>query len=178
MPAGPSEAAEVADLPSAGEPDFWESMFREQSGLASLVSAAPVPAPAPEPVAFYLKIDGLVGGSTSKGHEGWFELPSFVLGLGNNSVGGGAGAVSVPFQDLRLTPTDLSAITALLARHAYPALDAHRALHRDFLGQLEQISASASLKSFKTSQVLKLMQGWLVKHVTEEDQRYGAFISG
>lgn len=69
----------------------------------------------PEPVVYYLRIDGVAGDATTKGYEGWFELPQFSIGEANSSglFGGG-----VNFQNLSLTLESSAALTALMARVA------------------------------------------------------------
>ncbi|MFC0588212.1 type VI secretion system tube protein Hcp [Novosphingobium aquiterrae] len=77
-------------------------------------------APSAEPVAYFLRIDGIDGNSTSKGHEGWFELPSFSFGGFNAvsaSAGGGGGDVSkTVFSDLSLLLSDNLALSALFTQ--------------------------------------------------------------
>jgi type VI secretion system secreted protein Hcp len=52
-------------------------------------------------VDMFLKIDGVTGESTDKGHEGWIEVMSFSWGATNagSSGRGGGGAGKVQFQD-------------------------------------------------------------------------------
>ncbi|MCW1384100.1 type VI secretion system tube protein Hcp, partial [Novosphingobium sp. KCTC 2891] len=69
---------------------------------------------------YYVKIDGIVGDSTSKGHEGWLELPSFSFGEANSSslAGGELSAGVATFADVSLLVSDYTALTSLLASNA------------------------------------------------------------
>ena len=67
---------------------------------------------------YYLKIDGIAGDSTSKGHEGWFELSAFSFGDSNSgsAIGGAAGVGKVNFQDLSINLANNAALVGLLTR--------------------------------------------------------------
>ena len=75
-----------------------------------------VVAPAGHPVDYFIHIDGIAGNSTSKGHEGWFELPSFSFGDSNPaSFFSDLASGKVTFSDLNVMLNDNTALTALLA---------------------------------------------------------------
>lgn len=57
-------------------------------------------------VDYFLKIDGVEGESTAKGHEGEIEVLSWSWGVSNSashSTGGGAGSGKATFQDISIT---------------------------------------------------------------------------
>lgn len=66
---------------------------------------------------------------------------------------------------------------ALMDRTGFPDTAAHKVLHKAFLDQVDALDRGAGLKSFKTTQFLKMLQGWLVQHVTVHDKRYGVHIN-
>ncbi|MCW1384101.1 Ig-like domain-containing protein, partial [Novosphingobium sp. KCTC 2891] len=73
----------------------------------------------PDPVTYYIKIDGIAGDSVSKDHKGWFEVSSYQLGANNTaSLFGGAGAGKAEFSDLNIALAGTTALTALLASSA------------------------------------------------------------
>ena len=70
---------------------------------------------------FYLLIDGVDGGSTAEGHEGWFEIDGFnfdVTNSGANGSGGGGGAGKVTFSPLTVDLALPTSLTDLLAETA------------------------------------------------------------
>ena len=70
---------------------------------------------------FYLLIDGVDGGSTAEGHEGWFEIDGFnfdVTNSGANGSGGGGGAGKVTFSPLTVALALPTSLTDLLAETA------------------------------------------------------------
>ena len=65
-----------------------------------------------------------------------------------------------------------------MAKVNYPAIDAQRAAHRHFLstvGAMEQ----RWLGGDKTvpSELMRLLQEWLVAHIMKMDKEYGPFLS-
>jgi type VI secretion system secreted protein Hcp len=59
-------------------------------------------------MALFLKLDGIVGDSTSSEFSGWIEIQSFSWGASNpanTSSGGGGGAGKVSFSDIVITKT-------------------------------------------------------------------------
>ena len=70
---------------------------------------------------FYLLVDGIDGGSTAEGHEGWFEIDSFYFDATNsgaNGNGGGGGAGKVTFSPLTIALSLPTSLTDLLAETA------------------------------------------------------------
>jgi type VI protein secretion system component Hcp len=61
----------------------------------------------PTPAHYYMLVDGVNGGSTAHGHEGWFELNAFSTGITNSTTtvlgGGGAGAGKPSGQDVSVS---------------------------------------------------------------------------
>lgn len=106
----------------AGTQQFgWDLVGNKASGGILAEPVAGATDSVPNPVAYFLKIDGIPGDSTSKGHEGWFEIPAYSFGQsnsGNVSIGGGAVAGAANFSDLSVFLEDNTALAALLARNA------------------------------------------------------------
>ena len=62
----------------------------------------------PEDLVYFIKIDGIAGDSTSKGHEGWFELSSQQFGFGrgiSSPLGGDREASDPSFSEVTATLT-------------------------------------------------------------------------
>lgn len=60
---------------------------------------------------YFLKIDGIVGGSTDKSHKDWIDIDSFAWGLTltTSSSGGGSGTGKASFSDFAWSqPVDIS----------------------------------------------------------------------
>lgn len=109
-------------------------------------------------------------------HKQWIELINRL----DQAVCDGRGndVVDTLVADLRaFTQWHFRDEEALLDRSGYPDTAAHKALHRAFLEQVDSLDRAAGLKSYKTTQILKLIQGWLVQHVTTHDKRYGDHIN-
>lgn len=99
----------------------WDVTANEAIDPDSLVNAATSGTDAAGiPTTYFLKIDGIAGDSTSKGHEGWFELPSSLFGVTSATNIGPTGPVAgkLNFSDLNFYLTDNTALTALLANVA------------------------------------------------------------
>ncbi|MFM5924210.1 MAG: type VI secretion system tube protein Hcp [Novosphingobium sp.] len=106
----------------AGTHEFgWDLAANKAIGGTLTAPVAGTTDPVPDPVAYYLKIDGISGDSTSKGHEGWFEIPAFSIGQSNSgslSTGGGGGAGAVNFSDLSLYLENNTALASLFSLDA------------------------------------------------------------
>ncbi|MEH6648086.1 type VI secretion system tube protein Hcp, partial [Sulfitobacter sp.] len=87
----------------------WDVLANKPLGPATLVSPTMPNSPVvvESPTAYYLFIQGIVGDSTRKGYEGWFELDAF--SLGQSQVSG-----SVNFQDLSVSLSGTAGLTDLL----------------------------------------------------------------
>ena len=78
----------------------------------------------PDPVSYYIKIDGVAGSTAGKSvpGEGWTELADFSFGGSNSinigSLSGGGGAGKASFSDLSFFLTDDSMLADLLALNA------------------------------------------------------------
>lgn len=110
-------------------------------------------------------------------HRRWIDLINqlewaMTEGRGNDVI------EAVSIEVFAFTKVHFADEEALLAARGYPTLEAHKALHRAFLAQLETIGKSAGLKSYRTAQTLNHLKGWLLAHVMEHDKAYGAFLNG
>jgi type VI protein secretion system component Hcp len=98
----------------------WDLVAQKAVDPATLDAPTPDTASAsfPDPVTYFLKIDGVVGDSTSKGHEGWIEISSYNLGESLATFLGSTGLESgkPTFQDLSVALGDNVALTSLLAK--------------------------------------------------------------
>ncbi len=68
-------------------------------------------------MAIYLKLDGIDGEATAKGHEKWIEVLSFSWGVSNQgslASGGGGGAGKASFQDLHFVQNTQASSPLLL----------------------------------------------------------------
>jgi type VI secretion system secreted protein Hcp len=74
------------------KPKAIKSLVRRPLLAAALAACAVVPAPALAAVDMFLKIDGVEGESTFKGHEKWIQLSSYSVGFANQAAAGGSGA--------------------------------------------------------------------------------------
>ncbi|GGC60296.1 type VI secretion system tube protein Hcp [Chelatococcus reniformis] len=82
---------------------------------------APGSGAVPTPVTYYLLIDGVNGGATARGHEGWFEISGYDLDIEHlvSLIAGGGGAAEKPeFDPLGVTLALGSGLTDLLAKVA------------------------------------------------------------
>lgn len=87
----------------------WDVTANSAIDPATLIAPASSKVSAvPDPVTYYLKIDGVAGDSTIKGFEGWIELPTFFLGASN-------GGNAPNFTDLTVSFDSDTALASLLA---------------------------------------------------------------
>lgn len=73
------------------KPKAIKSLVRRPLLAAALAACAVVPAPALAAVDMFLKIDGVEGESTFKGHEKWIQLSSYSAGFANQAAISGNG---------------------------------------------------------------------------------------
>lgn len=67
---------------------------------------------------------------------------------------------------------------SFLEEVAYPALEEHRALHRDFSRQVESFRADLQRGNLlRTADLVKTMLKWFREHLLEEDRKYADFLS-
>lgn len=63
---------------------------------------------------------------------------------------------------------------ALMAAHAFPGLEAHRALHAEFTERLSQLLAGASAKTLDelADEISRLVGDWCNEHILTADREY------
>lgn len=55
----------------------------------------------------------------------------------------------------------------------YPDLETHKQIHKDFTQKLNRISAQMDRGEYVlNSEVIKLIENWLVQHILHEDRKY------
>ena len=75
------------------------------------------------------------------------------------------------------TRSHFAAEEALMARHAYPALEAHRAEHEAFRKQLQELQTLATTQDISAATIV-LLREWLVKHIMVSDMDYIPYAHG
>jgi len=69
---------------------------------------------------------------------------------------------------------------ALMLKHKYPEMDAHKQLHKDFIksfGELKSEYAKNGPSPVLTLQINKSIISWIVKHIRTSDMALGQFIN-
>lgn len=85
---------------------FTGSLMRRPLLAAALAASAVVPAPAMAAFDMFLKLDSVIGESTSKGFEKWISIQAYSSGFSNSGTthtGGGGGAGKTNCQDFGLS---------------------------------------------------------------------------
>ncbi len=59
----------------------------------------------------------------------------------------------------------------LMAETEYPGLEAHRAVHRDLLAQLKEMTAKLAAHREYPEDLLDFLVRWLIEHIAGEDQK-------
>ncbi|MFH1155562.1 MAG: bacteriohemerythrin [Pseudomonadota bacterium] len=58
----------------------------------------------------------------------------------------------------------------------YPGLEDHKALHKNFIRRLDQVALEIHRGEFiLNSEVIKLIQNWLINHIMVEDMKINVF---
>jgi len=99
----------------------WNVTQNTATGPGISLTSAGSPSVAPTvPTTYYLLIDGMDGGSVSKGHVGWFKVQDFSIDLSNSTnpqqLGGGGGKDI--FNDLSLSTGSDTGLVSLLEQEA------------------------------------------------------------
>ena len=109
------ETGSISDVQSFG----WDLALLKEIDPASLNTPnSSSIAAVPDPVTYFVRIDGVAGDSTVKGYEGWFELPSLNFGASLETVLGGGGSARPDFQDLSILLRSETALATLFASNA------------------------------------------------------------
>lgn len=67
---------------------------------------------------------------------------------------------------------------ALLKKHGYPDLDAHRQRHRRLIEQIVDLEKNLELSGYQTTiDLANFFQEWIVNHILTEDRKYGTFLN-
>ena len=75
------------------------------------------------------------------------------------------------------TRTHFTAEETLMARHAYPALEAHRAEHQAFSKKLQELQAVATTQDISAATIV-LLREWLANHIMVSDMDYIPYAHG
>ncbi len=79
---------------------------------------------------------------------------------------------------LEYTRTHFASEEALMEAAAYPALPAHRELHRELLLQVGEMELRVEVSEPSASLDLsRFLAKWLINHIQVADQRFGAFVA-
>ena len=79
---------------------------------------------------------------------------------------------------LEYTRTHFASEEALMEAAAYPALPAHRELHRELLLQVGEMELRVEVGEPSASLDLsRFLAKWLINHIQVADQRFGAFVA-
>jgi hemerythrin len=68
---------------------------------------------------------------------------------------------------------------AFMQKHAYPRLEEHKQLHRDFFEGLDQLSEDLDVfgpTQHLAERALEISRDWLLEHILEEDTQYARHI--
>ena len=75
------------------------------------------------------------------------------------------------------TLTHFAAEETLMRRAQYPGLNAHLALHKALIDQVQQMMGNFKAgKMIATVSLATFLKDWLVQHIQKEDRQYGVFI--
>jgi hemerythrin-like metal-binding protein len=78
---------------------------------------------------------------------------------------------------LAYTKVHFSAEERLMQEYGYPQLNEHRQLHESFTAEIVRFKAKLQAGRTVASVTLgSFLKGWLIKHVTQIDKKYGQFI--
>ncbi len=67
---------------------------------------------------------------------------------------------------------------AMMTRHFYPGLDAHRLRHAELLDQLDDLRAGmGAAEPPAAEEVERGLRAWLVAHIVDDDRRYARFMN-
>ena len=90
----------------------------------------------------------------------------------------GADVLKTILNDLVLyTKVHFAAEERLMAAHGYPQLASHKLVHEQFAAKALELNAKAQAGKMVTSVgVSGLLKDWLVKHIQQEDRKYGQHI--
>lgn len=94
-------------------------------------------------------------------------------------AGKGAQVVGKVVQELvDYTKLHFSAEESLMEKTSYPALDTHRAQHREFVNRVEQFQQDlAAGKTVEPRFVANYVMVWWTKHIRQTDQQYSAHLN-
>lgn len=76
------------------------------------------------------------------------------------------------------THTHFTAEEAMLSTSKYPALEAHRALHRELIKQVEDFSARFERGEITVNlNLLNFLRDWLINHIQKTDKEYSSWLN-
>jgi hemerythrin len=111
-----------------------------------------------------------------KQHQNLFDLINKL----HEAMGQGKGKDTLPevFESLiKYTQVHFAAEEALLQKHNYPDLAAHKRLHADLIMQISELQKQFQAGDFSASQKTRdFLKQWLTAHIKETDLKYGVFL--
>jgi hemerythrin len=111
-------------------------------------------------------------------HRRLIEIANAIMKLLNGNAG--RDCLARAFDDLAGFSRDhFSAEEKQMAAHGYPGVTAHAKKHSDLLNQVTEFTQRvvAGDTPDKAS-FLYMFESWLVRHILNEDHKYGAFLNG
>ncbi|MBI3443976.1 MAG: bacteriohemerythrin [Magnetospirillum sp.] len=115
--------------------------------------------------------------SLDKHHRQLFDLVNTVY---RQMMGGegGAGAAGMLAELDRTMHAHFEEEEAIMARHAYPALDSHRRGHQAFFQRVDQLRAAlAAGQGQAAAEMFDYVSTWLVEHIRKEDGALARFLA-
>jgi|HubBroStandDraft_5_1064220.scaffolds.fasta_scaffold1213581_1 hemerythrin len=79
---------------------------------------------------------------------------------------------------VRHTRDHFSSEEAMMAAVGYPGLEAHKALHRELTGEVEEFMARHERgESMGNGKLLSFLRDWLTDHILTADRNYGPWLN-
>ncbi|MDR3590203.1 MAG: bacteriohemerythrin [Negativicutes bacterium] len=64
----------------------------------------------------------------------------------------------------------------LMVQYKYPEYKDHKAVHDEFVKKVVELRKQHDQQLLQSNQLLKVLQDWLVNHITSIDKRYGPLL--
>jgi hemerythrin len=113
-------------------------------------------------------------------HRQLFEIAGRVYdNLNADGATAAAAAVEAVQELLHYTETHFASEEQLMEAAGYPALEAHRELHRNLIAQARDMEMRAEIgESHVPIELNRFIYNWLVDHIEFNDKKIGEFVAG
>lgn len=65
----------------------------------------------------------------------------------------------------------------LMMQYRYPEYKEHKAIHDNFAKKVGELRLQSQQNTLSSGELLKILQDWLITHITDTDKKYGPFLS-